>query len=1025
MDRELGHVCTEIDIGAKTQARLIECGITTIGHLVNIDDVPGLRSTTKRDLTLAAEWRARHPGADLASAFNAEVFYKFCEETEMNEALAKQYAVVLGEPYSDQGAALHDDMNKIALQMAIESCIERCKSKYLLERLGGSCFPSDQFLRKILYHLHHGLAGADKMLEKLFIVAGRTQAGKTAVIGLLQSLCAVLRIPLIVVTKGVAESIDLHSKLLEYTQGTEMEREHVQVATNKAGGHSRKVHDLLIERCFEGGKHGGCLVIADSIAQACKAMKCLEKYQQNGGQGRRKFMLLIDESDAMRRTQSKTQAFERTLQRLESLGPCLTTMISATPLVNMLEIVTDGLNSSGRWEDTDVEFFNLDPLEDYNGLNELQSLVGDDEKKIFLEQNELTSKSEFAGIPWMNEKAIALYDHALDASASKKGILVLDCSCPRVDAPNNTTDKAEGVQRYYTDRGKDIVVVTIAGKGIKVRFSVGGEWLHQPKGHTIGMVLEAIDHDERGGLKTPVAVFGYTKMRRGISFRSSGRVPTHMLMNHGRGHNLSTVLQTLGRATFNGRSLLKANGIENVTILTTYNDFRACDKLMTFIDAVATRAKEDGISFKDAFAGEVTKPHTHEADFLQATSREVCSYRGCGSLLESIWHVEEPPLELSVEEEEIKNALHNDENAQLVLRAIERLDKRNPQIAIEDIADDLNSLEERKLPKALLKRVLSNLVDKCILKKEKDGTGGRKQWFRVTVGARLQLYINSELTAANVSFEDVSATKKSSETSSETDTETTSANPYPNSDLTVKKCSTNTKSSSASPLASVALRSSPRVAGRRKSPPIYVRVKRGSGSASNPIELDSSDDESDGGEEGSISSVSLSFCQSVRQTRNASPCTASCGTPVAQTARHVVNERSKAYGPTRKLARKSSGKLQSNARKRLMSGELRQHFALPSSSPLGCEIDIHLEGSEMGDMKDKLQRGSCVTQPEKKRRIYYSLVKDSTSTIAKKFKLDVDIVLDINRQRPGFESMTKNSRFGHNSPILLPLSEHP
>lgn len=66
-------------------------------------------------------------------------------------------------------------------------------------------------------------------------------------------------------------------------------------------------------------------------------------------------------------------------------------------------------------------------LEDYNGLNELQSLVGDDEKKIFLEQNELTSKSEFAGIPWMNEKAIALYDHALDASASKKGILVLDC----------------------------------------------------------------------------------------------------------------------------------------------------------------------------------------------------------------------------------------------------------------------------------------------------------------------------------------------------------------------------------------------------------------------------------------------------------------------------------------------------------------------------------------------------------------------------------------------------------------------
>jgi len=54
----------------------------------------------------------------------------------------------------------------------------------------------------------------------------------------------------------------------------------------------------------------------------------------------------------------------------------------------------------------------------------------------------------------------------------------------------------------------------------------------------------------------------------------------------------------------------------------------------------------------------------------------VCSYRGCGSLLESIWHIEEPPLELSVEEEEIKNTLYNDEYVQAALRAIERLDKR-------------------------------------------------------------------------------------------------------------------------------------------------------------------------------------------------------------------------------------------------------------------------------------------------------------------------------------------------------------
>ena len=50
-----------------------------------------------------------------------------------------------------------------------------------------------------------------------------------------------------------------------------------------------------------------------------------------------------------------------------------------------------------------------------------------------------------------------------------------------------------------------------------------------------------------------------------------------------------------------------------------HSSYATSSTLKTFIEAVATRAKEDGISFKDAFAGEATKPHTHEADFLQAT----------------------------------------------------------------------------------------------------------------------------------------------------------------------------------------------------------------------------------------------------------------------------------------------------------------------------------------------------------------------------------------------------------------------
>lgn len=41
----------------------------------------------------------------------------------------------------------------------------------------------------------------------------------------------------------------------------------------------------------------------------------------------------------------------------------------------------------------------------------------------------------------------------------------------------------------------------------------------------VGDVIHYID--ENFGLAMPVFIFGYTKMRRGISFRSNKRVPTH------------------------------------------------------------------------------------------------------------------------------------------------------------------------------------------------------------------------------------------------------------------------------------------------------------------------------------------------------------------------------------------------------------------------------------------------------------------------------------------------------------------
>ena len=75
--------------------------------------------------------------------------------------------------------------------------------------------------------------------------------------GVVQSMCGLLKLPLIVLTKGVAESIDLHQKLLSFSEGTEMVKEHVLVRS------SGKLKNRLIDLAF-GSKNGGTLVIADT-----------------------------------------------------------------------------------------------------------------------------------------------------------------------------------------------------------------------------------------------------------------------------------------------------------------------------------------------------------------------------------------------------------------------------------------------------------------------------------------------------------------------------------------------------------------------------------------------------------------------------------------------------------------------------------------------------------------------------------------------------------------------------------------
>lgn len=182
-------------------------------------------------------------------------------------------------------------------------------------------------------------------------------------------------------------------------------------------------------------------------------------------------------------------------------------------------------------------------------------------KEVFLKRNELNLNAKYSNVPYFNMNCKRLFDNALHPNQNnqnRKGVLILNCSCPRVYAPDNIREQASEIQRLYRDECVHLVSVAFSGSGILVHFPPCETWdqgvdkmkesdaLKAMKINAIqyeelstavlnekptkwpntqiGTLLEFID--EFCGLKMPVVINGYTKMRRGISFRSDRRVPT-------------------------------------------------------------------------------------------------------------------------------------------------------------------------------------------------------------------------------------------------------------------------------------------------------------------------------------------------------------------------------------------------------------------------------------------------------------------------------------------------------------------
>jgi hypothetical protein len=176
----------------------------------------------------------------------------------------------------------------------------------------------------------------------------------------------------------------------------------------------------------------------------------------------------LDEADAMYRTEDRTQKMEQAYDLLMAMDPCLSVLITATPVPVLLVL---------KEQKIDADFISIQASHDYFGVEDMIPLCDDDGSSIFLKPRKLNAKDglqfddnelsnlEFLGnssdlfeedeparkmgprpqggfIPYTDDACKRLYDDAFTDSATAKGILVLDITNPRVYADGNVFQKA-------------------------------------------------------------------------------------------------------------------------------------------------------------------------------------------------------------------------------------------------------------------------------------------------------------------------------------------------------------------------------------------------------------------------------------------------------------------------------------------------------------------------------------------------------------------------------------------------------
>ena len=421
------------------------------------------------------------------------------------------------------------------------------------------------------------------------IAGGSTQMGKTmfVVVGYVAAWFA--RAPLVCITTTVGGTKSLHKKVLEnvrkleecgaegisyycmyLSRATDEQVQYFKARSASMIGSTWHVMAGLGASQDPEGRDRGILFIADTAAQMKKAVRHITAVRE-GAAGTGCFGLLVDEADSMQRTGDDSLQLEQRLRDLKGVGdgwsetpaggpgagreyggggfagPLCVVSISATLLPVLLKMYKtvrtgpagdaaagpDRRAAGGRLS----TFFTKAPPSKYVGVlsNVWQPFLREG-RPVFLRKSECTGQN-LGGIldrNWrypspqlrLESSVIALFEDACQIRYS----LLLDISVSRVNIEGaSLRDKAEWLGNHFRDKG--LTVITVDGKSIRFKLP-GAEWTDEcwavgvsKRAETVEEVLNRLEPRMRGG---PAAVFGYSQMIRGDSFRSELRVPTHM-----------------------------------------------------------------------------------------------------------------------------------------------------------------------------------------------------------------------------------------------------------------------------------------------------------------------------------------------------------------------------------------------------------------------------------------------------------------------------------------------------------------